>query len=293
MKRATLLGLFRLLSQHAPSKVIAAERSQDIQTVKAIQQFLVSREVNNQYLYLACLFCLDPGVWAGTLPDQPLALEAWEVEKIMQLLDSPDDLIRNTVSLCIAYHYQFSFLLQTLMLLARIDPAIVETYLSRVLDGVSPGLDLPTLSVYAPRMLDVIAILSAEDGERYAQGTKQVLRRLDEVMDRPRVVESAVEKALVHIRACMPFHLLPALHHADTISVGSEFSVACTTTLLAYLVETTVDAGPTLLVISAALVVEYISSIPIPPPELLKAFAATLAKTTRASVSFRNTPTCC
>ena len=57
-----------------------------------MQKFLTSYDLNYQYTYLACLLCLEPEIWAGTSSDHPIALEAWEVEKIMQYLDSPDAL---------------------------------------------------------------------------------------------------------------------------------------------------------------------------------------------------------
>jgi hypothetical protein len=78
----------------------------------------------------------------------------------------------------------------------------VEAYLTRALDGVGANSDLATLNVFASRMLDAIAVLSSEDGSRYAQGIKEVLGRMDEALDRPRVLQGAVENVLIHIRAC-------------------------------------------------------------------------------------------
>ncbi|RXW23371.1 hypothetical protein EST38_g2524 [Candolleomyces aberdarensis] len=92
-----LLGIFRLLSQQTPSKLMEAEKAQGTSCVGSIQNLLASHDINDQYLYLACLTCIDPVIWAGTSPDRPLVLEGWEVEKIMQFLESPDDSIRKMV----------------------------------------------------------------------------------------------------------------------------------------------------------------------------------------------------
>ena len=78
----------------------------------------------------------------------------------------------------------------------------METYLTRALDGVGAGSDLAMLNAFASRMLDAIAVLSSEDGSRYAQGMKEVLGRMDEASVRPRVLQGAAENVLIHIRAC-------------------------------------------------------------------------------------------
>ncbi|KAF5325623.1 hypothetical protein D9611_000102 [Ephemerocybe angulata] len=248
-QRASLLGIFRLLSQHSPEKLIEAEKARDISIVRCLQDLLSSHDTNDQYLYLACLLCVDPGVWAGTLEDRPLVLEGWEVEKIMQFLESPDELIRK----------------MTLNLLAKIDTAILATYLNRIMDGLGPGLDIATLNAWASLMLETVAVLSSEDGESFAQGVKEILKRLGEVLDRPRVLQSAVEKILLQIRAST-----------------SDFSSSCVTALLTYLVESggPLLPGPTFLVIASALSVEYVGSVSVAPEEILKVFCASLKTST-------------
>jgi AP-4 complex subunit epsilon-1 len=66
--------------------------------VHNIRSLLTSRDLNEQFLFISCLGCLDPTLWAGTTSEAPAVLEAWEVEKVMQLLDSPDSLLRRKVS---------------------------------------------------------------------------------------------------------------------------------------------------------------------------------------------------
>jgi hypothetical protein len=53
---------------------------------------------NDKYLLLCLLETADPRLWAGIDPQIPAVLDAFEVELIMQQLDSPDSLIRKKVS---------------------------------------------------------------------------------------------------------------------------------------------------------------------------------------------------
>ena len=65
--------------------------------VRCLTHLLQSQDPNDHYLYLACLLCVDPAVWAGTQEGRQLMLEAWEVERVMGLLESADDYIRKMV----------------------------------------------------------------------------------------------------------------------------------------------------------------------------------------------------
>ncbi|SRR6266404_9861132 len=58
---------------------------------------LLSNNWDEQRLFLSCLACVPPAIWAGTMQDVPPVLEAREVERVMQLLSSPDLTIRLTV----------------------------------------------------------------------------------------------------------------------------------------------------------------------------------------------------
>ena len=77
--------------------VSAVQASSRIFPVDVIRHLLASRDVNEQYLFLSCLEFLDPRLWAGIVTGVPAVLEGWEVEKVMQFLDSPDMLIRKKV----------------------------------------------------------------------------------------------------------------------------------------------------------------------------------------------------
>lgn len=71
--------------------------STGIKLIQCIRHLLVSEDVNDTYLFLSCLDNLDAKLWAGTTPEIPSALEEWEVERVMQLLDSPDPSLRKKV----------------------------------------------------------------------------------------------------------------------------------------------------------------------------------------------------
>ncbi len=67
--------------------------------VTDIRDILFSEDPDEQYLFLACIECVDPKWWAGTTPEVPTLLEEQEVGRFMRFLDSPDSLIRRKVSL--------------------------------------------------------------------------------------------------------------------------------------------------------------------------------------------------
>lgn len=67
--------------------------------IDKIRRLLVSPDANEIYLFITCLECIEPKLWAGTTPAIPAVLQGWEVERVMQLLDSPDHSIRLKVSI--------------------------------------------------------------------------------------------------------------------------------------------------------------------------------------------------
>lgn len=99
---ALLYESFLFLSDLPLDTLNFVQTSSRLSPVHIIRHLLTSRDPNEQYLFLSCLECLDPVLWAGTAPETPAILEGWEVERVMQFLDSPDRLIRKKVGLCIA-----------------------------------------------------------------------------------------------------------------------------------------------------------------------------------------------
>jgi AP-4 complex subunit epsilon-1 len=88
---------FRVIS-HADSKLLLeVQTSKNMKWVDYIRRFLVSNDPTEIYLFVSCMNELDPQLWAGTNPEIASAFEAWEVERVMQLLDSQDVSIRKKV----------------------------------------------------------------------------------------------------------------------------------------------------------------------------------------------------
>lgn len=83
-----LRGVFRLLPQVGKVSSTA---------VTDIRELLTSRDPNDQYTFISCLECVDPVSWAGVTSGTPTVFEAYEVERMMQFLDSSDVLIRKKV----------------------------------------------------------------------------------------------------------------------------------------------------------------------------------------------------
>lgn len=77
--------------------LLEAQTSTGIKFLQNVRQLLLSEDPNDVYLYISCLDNLDAALWAGTTPEIPSALEAWEVERVMRLLDSPDSSLRRMV----------------------------------------------------------------------------------------------------------------------------------------------------------------------------------------------------
>ena len=68
-----------------------------ISPVTHVRHLIGSASPNDTYLLLCLLETAEPRLWAGTDPKFPAVLDAFEVELIMQQLDSPDSLIRKKV----------------------------------------------------------------------------------------------------------------------------------------------------------------------------------------------------
>jgi len=96
---ALLAGSFRLLSDFSSDTIAAHQPSADLGPIHNIRHLLTSSDPNEQYLFLSCIQCLEPDLWAGTSPSRPAVLEEWEVERVMKFLDSADTSIRKMVNI--------------------------------------------------------------------------------------------------------------------------------------------------------------------------------------------------
>ncbi|KAG8908834.1 hypothetical protein FRB99_003072 [Tulasnella sp. 403] len=159
-----ILEVFRAL-RHVPEQVLEAVLSaaSTSHPISAIRPWLSSKDRNLQYALLACLLALDVRLWAGTEEKIPPQLQEAEVHRIMSLLDSNDPTIR----------------LMTSRLLHRVDPNILEVYLTRYIASI-PCPTKHSLAVcesYASRALEVSGILD-EEGPAYANRILQLLQAI-------------------------------------------------------------------------------------------------------------------
>ena len=94
---------FLVLSSVSAEVIQECQMQQSLSPVACIRQLLTSRDPNNQYLFISCLDCLSPTLWAGTLQGTTAILDEWEVQEVMKLLDSHDKLVRKTVSATVVF----------------------------------------------------------------------------------------------------------------------------------------------------------------------------------------------
>ncbi|THH05135.1 hypothetical protein EW145_g5015 [Phellinidium pouzarii] len=115
-------------------------RPQSDHPVALIRHFLSSRILNEHYLFLSCLACLEPALWAGKKTPEnslvdgqestdngrtyiegiPPVLDQWEVERVLGSLESDDDEIRAL----------------TLRILNSLDPTLIEGCYERALSAL-------------------------------------------------------------------------------------------------------------------------------------------------------------
>jgi hypothetical protein len=74
----------------------------------------------------------------------------------------------------------------------------VESYYSQSLKAIPPGLSLKDTNEYVTRLLQVIEIISRDDGEVYAKQLKELFKVAEDVTEEANrsVLESVVEFVL-------------------------------------------------------------------------------------------------
>ena len=95
---AVLEQCFLAAGAAGTSELLKAQSTLETSFIDCIRHLLVSRDMNEVYLFVTCLGCIDTKLWAGTTPEIPAVLQGWEVERVMQLLDCADHSIRVKVS---------------------------------------------------------------------------------------------------------------------------------------------------------------------------------------------------
>ncbi|KAL1696083.1 armadillo-type protein [Schizophyllum commune] len=257
------LSVFMLFSTVKPMTLL----DEGLSPVADIRDYLTSRDVNEQVLFLNCLDSIDPILWAGTKPDvRPLVLEEWEVERVMGFLDSPDPLIRKKarISFCRSLRIALTFraVFQTLAILNKIDGNIVSTYYVQSVETIPSDLPLPAREAYVGRLLEVIETQCYDEGEAYANAVLDLLRKLSTLSTvAPHVLESVVTAVLEHIRFGQ-----------------ANFRVGCAMTFVASVLSTESDVEPTAMVITAALATEFCGQLAMAPVSLLRGFSTRLGR---------------
>ena len=89
--------------------------------------------------------------------------------------------------------------LQTLRVLHKVEPEIVVTYFSRMLESVSSAVTIDLKAEYALRVLQVAEVLSG-DSESYAQYLMRVLKTIEGEDTGGKVIREVVDYALTYIR---------------------------------------------------------------------------------------------
>ncbi|KAF9474581.1 ARM repeat-containing protein [Pholiota conissans] len=243
--KAIIHEIFLLFSQISTANFLSAQKSKDTLAVQCIRHFLVSHNSNDVYLFLSCLKCVDVDAWAGVSPDHPAALEKLEFERIMQLLNFPDQGLRR----------------MTMRIIKKVDTAILDGHVMTLMKGVSTMTIAPTDENDAlTRVLETRFIQCNDDGGEYAHQILQLLQQIDNVTPEPRVMKSVIEIVLTDIR----------------IPSNPDFLSSCATHFITVLSESDVPLGPTALVISTALTTEFCGSVPTSPLQILSGLAARL-----------------
>ncbi|KAI6125691.1 armadillo-type protein [Pisolithus croceorrhizus] len=243
-----ILDAFSLLST-VPSNVISEYQAKlSYSPAAGIRHLIKSSDMNEQYIFISCLSFLHPGTWAGSRPEDPAVFDGWEVQEIIKLLNSQDDLIRKA----------------TLKVLYSVNPSIVVTYYSQLTQSVRPELPVVAKGGCVLRLFDAMEIQCQEDSEQYATLLKELFAIVEgdaqgRIETLP-VLEGCVDRVLNRVR------------NADMIS-----RITLVTGLVVPLTELDVRVGPTLMVILCALVCEYCAKLPISPVEILRGMAKRLA----------------
>ncbi len=207
MVLVVILGLYRLFKQFDAGTLRAVEEQTQTSLMTAIRDYLTSRIPNEVYVFLSCLESLDPDLWAGTSEAIPATLEAWEVERIMQLLDSRDNFIRRKVSESIIHRVtNHLWLQQTLYMLSQVDQGILNAYYNRAISTTTHiALPLRELNERTRRLLEIVEALSRDDGELYAGQVKDLLAHIEPHIAGKGILDSAIEGVLTHIRISKEF----------------------------------------------------------------------------------------
>lgn len=271
-----ILGLYRLFKKFDSPTLHTVEKRTQISLIDTIRGYLTSGTPNEVYLFLSCLESVDPSLWAGTSDAIPAVLEAWEVERIMQLLDSDDGLIRKKVIEAVSSapaRVTYVMFTQTLHLLGEVDQNIVNAYYTQAISVTTRiALPLKELNERVKRLLEILEALSGDSGELYATQVKDLLSRIEPHVAGNGILDSAVEGVLAHIRLSKAFNVVficSPVTRTEYCQGEPSFQIPCAATMLTILCDTDAGFGPTMVIILVALATEYSRLVSLSPADLL------------------------
>lgn len=93
---------------------------------------------------------------------------------------------------------------QALQVLNKVDQTIIVTHYAQVLSVSSSAQLTGARNEVIRRLLEIVDILSVEDGEKYAREIKHLLKHLEDTSTaegRP-ILDSGVDMIITHIRSC-------------------------------------------------------------------------------------------
>ncbi|KAF4621331.1 hypothetical protein D9613_000541 [Agrocybe pediades] len=240
--QAVIQAVFATLSQISSSVLINLEKSTSVSSVGCIRHLLVSHNPNDVHLFVACLEQLEASCWAGTSPEYEPVLDALEFERIMQLLNYPDEEIARKV----------------LRVVNKVDPAILEAQISLLMEKVPEPAER---GAFTSRVLNIAFTRYALDGGEYARQVIELARHLEAGLKTQPVFKEVIELALNHA------HLS---EHPGFLTSFSDY-------LIEQLINEHSVLGPTTMVIAAALLTEVAKALPS-PGRILSSLASRLSE---------------
>ena len=278
---ALLCQCFQIFSDTHTDILVEAQSSTGIKLIETIRPLLVSNNTNDTYLFVSCLDNLDAKLWAGTTSEIRSGLDACEVERVMQLLDSPDPSLRKLVSYSVRIVTDWAMNpFQTLKVLKKVDVGIVEAYYTQLLQASATLPGVREQEEAAQRLFEVVTLLSTDSGETYAQHLKRIIGVVERAVSlpKPHVVQVAIEHVLATFDAG-EHRALDLANNEVTFSVASiEFRAGFIGVLAVFLDDSLPDEkiGPTMVVVLCAIVSEYFDLLPVPPTRTLQGLARLL-----------------
>jgi len=195
---ALILDIFKTLGLLDSNAFAAGDASARRPAVRAIGHFMLSTSMNEIYLFLSCLECMDVANWAEASPNRPPTLQVEAFDRIMQMLNVSDETIRKKASI------SFKGIVnstdknsQTMKLIKRVDSSLPDMHMAFTTELlIKNPADSRTVTI----LLDLILVQHNEDGSEYASRVLEIIKSVDESTTKPRVSKQIVETVLRDLR---------------------------------------------------------------------------------------------